>query len=260
MADRVWPAEEIQLREAGQGLEEWRNEEIVQLGKWFAISTAALGIAIGLSVAQIIPGNVPYWLRVGPCYLAAIATVVFGMMPRAEQIERLVIGRRAEKAVAQALKALESDGGRIVHDVQGPIGNIDHVLIHRTGIYAVETKHKTRKTGRWTHLRFSGGKLLVNGQPVNHNPIPQAKKQAGWLYGHLTRDLDLKLRYPVKAVVLYPGWHVEADDHDDRLQVNSPRMFVSKVTRTDHRQLTDKQVNFFYYQLAKAQTASPSES
>ena len=259
MGDRVWPVEEIQLREAGQGLEEWRNEEVVQLGKWFAVCTGALGMAVGLSVAHFIPATVPVWLQIGLCYVAVAMAIVFGMMPHAGRIERIVVGRRAEKLVGQALRALESDGGRIVHDIRGPIGNIDHVLIHRSGIYAVETKHKSRIKGRWTHMRFADGKLTVNGSQLKFDPIPQAKRQAGWLYGHMTKDLGLTLKHPVKAVVLYPGWHVESDRKEGPLQVASPKLFVSEVTRSRSRELSDKQVSYFFDLLAKAQSVSTSE-
>jgi Nuclease-related domain len=51
-----------------------------------------------------------------------------------------------ERAVAEELSQLILDGCRAFHDVpMEPYGNIDHVLVTPTGIYAVETKARRKR-------------------------------------------------------------------------------------------------------------------
>lgn len=68
-----------------------------------------------------------------------------------------VKGLRGERAVGRALEAL-TDPYRVLHDLETGRGNVDHVVIGPTGIFAIETKE-------WNG-RFSsrGGRLLHNGR------------------------------------------------------------------------------------------------
>ncbi len=56
------------------------------------------------------------------------------------------LGFAGERAVAEELNQLMLDGCRVFHDVpMEPYGNIDHVILAPTGIYAVETKARRKR-------------------------------------------------------------------------------------------------------------------
>ena len=50
-------------------------------------------------------------------------------------------GAEGERRAEKALKPLERDGWRVVHDVQNGHGNYDHVAIGPSGVYLLESKN-----------------------------------------------------------------------------------------------------------------------
>jgi TIR domain/Nuclease-related domain len=59
------------------------------------------------------------------------------------------LGFVGERAVAEELNQLMLEGCHVFHDVpMEPYGNVDHVIVARTGIYAVETKTAAKKKGQ----------------------------------------------------------------------------------------------------------------
>ena len=50
------------------------------------------------------------------------------------------LGLDGELATAEELNQLMLDGCRVFHDVPIRYGNVDHVVVHRSGVYAVNTK------------------------------------------------------------------------------------------------------------------------
>ncbi|HEX6262725.1 MAG TPA: nuclease-related domain-containing protein [Actinomycetota bacterium] len=68
-----------------------------------------------------------------------------------------VRGLHGERAVAKALERLPA-GYRVIHDLDIGRGNVDHVVIGPTGVFAIETK-------AWSgRLLARAGRLLHNGR------------------------------------------------------------------------------------------------
>ena len=57
---------------------------------------------------------------------------------------KLSIGLDAELAVAQELNELMLNGHRVFHDFPADKFNIDHIVVGESGVYAVETKGRTK--------------------------------------------------------------------------------------------------------------------
>lgn len=68
-----------------------------------------------------------------------------------------VAGLRGERAVGRALEDLPPTF-RVIHDLDTGRGNVDHVVIGPSGVFAIETKEWN---GRFTER---GGRLLHNGR------------------------------------------------------------------------------------------------
>ena len=256
MNQRMWPAEKPTLREAGQGLDDQSKRIFVEFAGWFWAFCLAIALATGLMIAPYVQ-EYRLWLA-GACLVFAVFVLAVPMIAADRRMGRVIAGRHGERIVGQALKTLERKGARVVHDVCGPIGNVDHVLIHPSGIYAIETKHWSRPVGRWVKMTFDGQTLRMNDRPVEYDPVPQALRQAAWLREHLTRELGLTLRHPVRAAVIFPGWQVDSTTTSATLQVSSLKGFLSTLDACPDRQLSEKQVAFFYSQLVRSQQAVQS--
>ena len=97
---------------------------------------------------------------------------------------KLSIGLDAELAVAQELNELMLNGHRVFHDFPADNFNIDHIVVGESGVYAVETKGRTkpnRKSGQSTwEVNYDGKTLQFPGWSET-KPLEQAKMQASWL-------------------------------------------------------------------------------
>ena len=120
------------------------------------------------------------------------------------------LGFAGERAVAEELNQLMLDGCRVFHDVpMEPYGNIDHVLVAPTGIYAVETKARRKRkmsAGKRDHEVVFDGKILQFPGATDSRSLDQARQQADWLRVFLSGAVGEPVK--VQAIVTLPGWFV----------------------------------------------------
>lgn len=114
------------------------------------------------------------------------ALILFGI-PVARSISEVLMNKkyREGKRAIRGAKAEENIGGildqlteeyLVMHDVRCPYGNIDHVVIHKSGqIFLLETKAHGGK------VRLEGDILLVNGKPPEKDFIAQTARNTLWL-------------------------------------------------------------------------------
>src|SRR5687767_15947784 len=119
------------------------------------------GLLFGASLVLAFLGFV-WW----PLSLVVIPLVIgvhhLSSHGRALDFDPWLTGASGESQVRNALKELESIGYVIVGDVDIGKGNIDHVVVGPTGVFAIETKN------RGGRVRSKEGRLLLNGWPVEH--------------------------------------------------------------------------------------------
>ena len=126
-------------------------------------------------------------------------------------IHKYRLGLQGEVYVAQCLMPLIAKGYRIFHDYPAKGFNFDHVVIGPEGIFAVETKARSkpdRKGGSADATVRVEGEKLVFPDYVDTDSIPQAKRQARWLQDQLKRQFGDTV--PVIPVLVIPGWFVES--------------------------------------------------
>lgn len=140
------------------------------------------------------------------------------------------LGLDCERSVGQELNQLMLDGCRIFHDVQADNFNIDHVVIAENGIFAIETK------GRSKPDRGGGqedAKVTYDGQVLQFptwrekEPIVQAKRQAAWLSGWLSKAVGEQLL--VKPVLALPGWFVDRKSKDFLIYNGKNPQYLLKI-------------------------------
>lgn len=125
--------------------------------------------------------------------------------------ETLRLGYDAELAVGQELNLLMREGFYVYHDVnlKNTISefNIDHVVVGKSGVFAVETKGRSKPTN---NIGKDSSKVLFDGRKLifplweESEPIEQAKRQASSLQKWLSSAVGEPIE--VNAVLALPGW------------------------------------------------------
>jgi hypothetical protein len=123
-----------------------------------------------------------------------------------KKIRDLKLGRDGERIVAEQFECLRERGAHILHDVPAEGFNLDHVVLSTHGIYAVETKTRSKSSGT-ARVVVEGDSLTVGGYTLDRNPIEQVAGAARWLEKRLHESTGK--RFFVRGVVVFPGWFVE---------------------------------------------------
>lgn len=140
-----------------------------------------------------------------------IAWSLYSIIKRWKKIQKLRLGYECELAVGQELNLLMLQGFHVFHDLQFDKFNIDHVVVGLNGVFAVETKGRSkRKNSRADgkeeyNLTYENGVLCFPGWQEDE-PAKQADRQAKYLSEWLTGAVG----FAVKAtpVLVLPGWYI----------------------------------------------------
>jgi len=209
------PLAESPLRTPGQSLQEeidrLRGEEIDQ---YAAVAAAAVSLAAYEWIAWFFR-----WPR-NPIVLTIFAVVVVAysllrVRSAKKRLRLLQLGRDGERAVADALDEVRGKGAVVLHDIVGGGFNVDHVVLARRGIYAVETKTYTKWAG--AEITYDGKTVKAGGWDPPRDPIRQATLVADWLRSTLN-EMTGK-HYHVRPVVVFPGWYVRNQGPPDKPEV-----------------------------------------
>lgn len=123
--------------------------------------------------------------------------------------------RDANIAVGHQLQQIATGFGRVYHDVETSAGIIDHVIVGRSGAYAVNVfAHRPAKNG---HVEFDNNSLLYQPSGKTQTIVATAKCTAA-LEREFRRLLDHRVR--VRSVIAVPGWEIREQSSDDQLLVN----------------------------------------
>lgn len=123
-----------------------------------------------------------------------------------KQVRQLKQGRDGERAVGQFLEGLRSQGAQILHDFPGEGFNIDHVVVHPSGIYAIETKTFSKPERGESKIVFDGQRIEIPGRRLDRDPVGQAQAAARWLKAIITESTGKS--FAVRPVVVFPGWYI----------------------------------------------------
>jgi hypothetical protein len=157
------------------------------------------------------------------------------------------LGLSGERAVGEELNQLMLIGCRVFHDVpNNPYGNVDHVLVAPSGVYAVETKARRKKesAGRGAHkVTFDGRSLRFADGPPESRCLDQAKQQASRLSDWLSKAVGDSV--DVQPVLALPGWFVERQGRGNVIVVSGravktlvkgrPVLDPAKIERIAHQ-------------------------
>lgn len=195
-----------------------------------------------------------------PVLLGLVAAVVFAITfvkfrQAVRKAKRIKLGRDGEKAVGQYLEDLRERGAKVFHDIRGPDFNIDHVVIHTTGVYVLETKTYSKPDRGRARIQFNGDELRVMGRKPDRNPVIQVKALSQWLK-ELLQESTGKAFEP-RPVVLFPGWFIEptAEAKKSDVWVLNPKALPAFIKNSKDR-LSIESVKLVAYHLSRYIRAS----
>ena len=144
------------------------------------------------------------------------------------QRRQTTLGYEAELAVGQELSNLGDLGFRAFHDFPAEAFNVDHVLIGPSGVYALETKGRSKpgaaEDGEKTwEVTYDGAALQFPGWRDSKS-LDQARRQAQWLSRWLSSATGEDVA--VQPVLVLPGWFIR------RTSPNGMPVLTGKQIRT----------------------------
>jgi len=190
--------------------------------------------------------------------VAFVAYSLFRLFGFLNARRRIRLGCEGEMVVGQALNRLMLKGYRVYHDFPAENFNIDHIVVGAKGVFAVETKTRSKRT---TANRRQDATVEYDGRAL-HFPsgtdiemIAQAKRQSKWLADWLSRSVGEELA--VRAVLALPGWFVKRTAAEGMPVVN-PKQFDSLFDHIQSRALTPDMISRITHQLdQKCQDIEP---
>jgi hypothetical protein len=173
----------------------------------------------------------------------------FRLLRAAQRRFKLRCALDAEIAVAQELDQLMRQGAIAFHDFPAEEFNIDHVVVTRGGVFAVETKSRLKPDrgagADEAKVVFDGHALVFPGW-IDTATLEQARRQATWLGRWLSKAVGTGV--DVKPVVALPGWYVERKAKSDVLVI-SGREAKSLMSGWRSEPLSDEMMNRIAHQL-----------
>ncbi|MGI1986327.1 nuclease-related domain-containing protein [Shewanella glacialipiscicola] len=217
----------------------------------------SLPFAVSSIKAHITIGQFP-WISV-ITGLMGLAYCGFKTWKNFSKLTKLRLGHTAEIATANELIGLQALGYQVFHDVQADGFNIDHLVIGKNGVFAIETKgrHKRNKDLLQTNGNGNGSKgyqVFYKDGRLNFpswtetKPIEQAERQAKWVSQWLTKATGT----PVTStpVLVFPGWFVTSQTKPP-FPVLNHKQLVSTIPKLKTQALTQQQVDTIIYQVAQ---------
>lgn len=171
------------------------------------------------------------------------------------------LGLDGEIAVAQALEPLKRKGFFAYHDFQAKAFNIDHILVGPNGVFAVETKARS-KPDRGNNKEDSqvvyDGKQLIFPNHKESASIEQAKRQAQWLNRQLSRAVGENI--PVSPLLVIPGWFVELKAKSVGINITNGANLDFIARMNGGALLSEKQIKQITHQLEQKCVDDTKES
>jgi hypothetical protein len=243
-------------RVPGQALLEGIDRIDQEIGDFTAGSLAFLALFVGVIIADVYFGEpeARAWSAAGS---GAVGIAFYTLS--LTRLARLILDRRhlrltydGRVAVARALSSLASEGYRVYHDVPGEGFTIDHVVVGKKGVFALETitRPKPPRAGGVEPATVAyNGHVLFFPRATDDRTVARAEKRAEWLSEWLGRATGEQVA--VRAVVAAPGWLIKRTTPAG-IPVVNPKQIASLFEHIKPRPLTDSQIEGIAHRLEQA--------
>lgn len=221
------PLRDNLLRSPGQTIHDILLDKTLDFASdvWSLLFIVVLGLYFPFLTGWSFP-TVVVWLIFG----VLIIWILYRLRTRSGEIRDPRLGLDGELATAEELSQLMFHGYYVFHDLPGDHFNIDHVVIGPAGVFAIETKTRSKPVGKGKQLAmviFEDSQLKFPDYQESES-IQQAKDQSKWLSEFLRKSVGKTVA--VKPVLALPGWLVERRERDPSIMVINPKEAVQYVT------------------------------
>lgn len=188
------------------------------------------------------------WIFVSLSVVAIMAVVGYWRLMW-NKAKALRLGRDGERAVGQFLDSHVEGHATVFHDIPTSYGNIDHVVICSRGIYAIETKTRTKPGKGDAKVVVEGDCLQVAGKAPARDPIVQAQTCARSLREVLRASTGRA--FDVRPVVVFPGWFVvDQRPAGAHVWVLEPKQLPARILR-ETEAIPESDVSMATYHLSR---------
>jgi len=151
--------------------------------------------------------------------VAAAALASFRLVRIGLTRHRVKLRRDANIAVGHQLQRLSIGVGRTYHDVETSSGIIDHLLVGKSGayavsVYAIPPAKKGEVSVVNNELHFKPAEEILSIVPTNANVASLERE--------FRRLLDHRVR--VRSVIAVPGWVIGEQNSEEHLLVNEKNL------------------------------------
>lgn len=217
-------------------------------------------------ISTIWLGIPDYWsVRIALALICLAVYIYYGrqLLTMRAELRNLRLGYECELAVAQELDMLMLSGYRVFHDIPAEGFNIDHLVVGKTGVFAVETKGRSKHDKGKKHkqaqarVRYDGNALHFPNK-TETAPIKQTSRQAKWASEWLTAATGMQVT--ARPVVVLPGWFVEWPQKSTVVAVLPGKKLDSHFLKQNTSALNDQEVQRIAYQIdQKVRDLKPGE-
>jgi Nuclease-related domain len=213
---------------------------------------AALLIALPLFLASIyLSHRYLYKTEINPILVQIVMLAGAGLgvyflvrilkLIRERRMARL--GYEDEIVVGRELDRLVLEGNHVYHDFPAEDANIDHIVVGRSGIFAVATGARLKKAAAVKRIDDAtveyNGKILMFPNGDDYNTIAHAERQAAWISEWISSAVGQQIA--ARAIVALPGWFVKRTSPDG-ISVVNPNQFPSLFRHIKPRVLSDEMI------------------
>ena len=253
---RRFPFEDRALRPPGEALrdqiESQKLDFMGELAMVLVVPMLLYGFYLQARATDglVKPGS-PYLYTV--LGVASVMWLLWRMVTRLRRVTRLRIGYAGEVTVGESLNQLMLQGYRVFHDVPGDKAfNVDHVVVGPAGVFAVETKTRTKKESREGKAEY---KVVYDGKTLGFEGdagrsytdfLDQTRRNAEWLSSWLGKATGETVA--TRGVLVLPGWYVERTGRGDVL-VMSHKQVKSLPKVSCASKLSPEQIQRIAHQL-----------
>lgn len=175
--------------------------------------------------------------------------LLWRMWQTVRKIHQIRTGLDGEMAVGEELNLLMLEGCRVFHDVPIDYGNIDHVVVSPSGVFAVETKMVTKllEKGMSAKVSVDSNANTIRFPTFEYKiNLDQIETQVRCLVNFLSESTGDQIQ--VKPIIMIPGWFVERTIGQQRIRVINPAQ-AKQYLCTSAKKLNNEQIQRISYQL-----------
>ncbi|HVU07075.1 MAG TPA: nuclease-related domain-containing protein [Verrucomicrobiae bacterium] len=243
------PFTELTLRPPGESTRQKIQELDDKINDHFLWIFIAAAIAIGCAVGEEIETSKLGVSSFGFMLAAILVSIAFSLEIRGLVKERANyrLGFDGERQTAQHLTLLIADGFHIFHDVpfenaNGKLFNIDHVVVGSTGVFAIETKARSKQTDYKGNQEVNyDGKQLRFPNFSESDSLEQIKAISETLRKELFRRTGENVE--VSPILTLPGWWINRQATDTEIIVLNSKEIRKHIKLMPRAGLNEKLFN-----------------